>query len=367
MIKIVIVLIIFLLGYLLYKSRLGYIFILGYLLSFAISPIHKNLVEQLQYHEFLSKIYYSYIPYILLIFFLFKILAILFKKKDASTPNQDIEIFTATDISETHQNALNSNEINNLVKSKEFLIRNNLHSPEDSQTSDLVDSANLSKEATKDFSEIDNNLISLISLKKYFWDSSAEEKVYNIIKDFFNENYIITPHVSFREILRWNWKINSQYENFRISSMHFDFVIHDKEQLINKPALIIEVWGKSHYDPEKPWVMRTDKFKQAILKKCGLAFIIIDLSQTIPEQEIREKVIESIKKGVPSREYYTVYCPKCQAVMKIKPNRTCGVFFYGCTEHKDDGTGCDGNRSITDNPKQKKDVAPLYAGIPIKL
>ncbi len=216
----------------------------------------------------------------------------------------------------------------------------------------------------KDYEKIDNRFINYMSLKQGFWDSHAEEKVYGALRSFINENYIIEPHVGLREIFIWDWKKINIYEDFRVASMHFDFVIRDKRQWPNHPALVIEVWGKDHYSPEKPWVKRTDDFKQSILKRCKIPLVIINLSETMADEEINKLVESSIKKEVPSREFYTVYCPKCQAVMKIVKNRKSGAYFYGCSQYPT--KKCNGRRDIEDIPKINTDVAPLYENIPIK-
>lgn len=205
--------------------------------------------------------------------------------------------------------------------------------------------------------EMDDNLIRLFSLKSSFWDSPAESLVYETLKIFIDENYSISSHVGLREIFNWDWKYDKRI-TAKINAMHFDFVIYHKSQMMNRPALIIEVLGGDHFDEQKPWVKQNDELKLKILKKLDISFITIDLSKSLPDEEVKKITIETIKNKVPSREHYTVYCPKCGSVMKIKPNKSSGTMFYGCKKYHKNG-GCDGSRDITK-------VAPLYNGIYIK-
>lgn len=92
-----------------------------------------------------------------------------------------------------------------------------------------------------------------------------------------------------------------------------------------------------------------------ILKKCGLHLVKIDVSKSMPNEKIKELTIQSIKDAVPDREKYTVYCPKCKAIMKIKPNKKEGTLFYGCSRFPK----CKGSQNISDVP-------PLYDGIAVK-
>lgn len=336
MMKLITILIIILLGYLLYKVKMGYILIVVYLISFAVNPLHEIIEQLLQQHELLEKAYDVYLPYILLVFFIFNIGTRIFSKKKknlTSQPNETIPIEPMKEYPFQKVNVDGSLDNNFDIELK-----------------------------SEKYEETDNSFINLISLKKSFWDSPGEEKVYNALKGFINnEYYTISPHAGLHEMFLWDWKYFNSYENFRVSSMHFDFVIHDKSQWINRPALVIEVWGKDHDNESKPWVKRTDYFKRSILKKCEIPFIVIDLSETIPDDMIRELVIRSIKKEVPSREFYNVYCPKCKKIMKIKSNKNAKLF-YGCSKYPD----CDGSRSISDISNQDTDVQPLYKGIPIK-
>lgn len=361
MIKSITILIIILFGYLLYKIKLGYILIATYLISFIVNPIHENIEQFLQQHEFLGKVYDVYFPYVLLVFLLFSIGTKLFSKKKKnliSHPNEIVTPAQTEPIKEYQVQKINSDGsfVNN------------------SETELTLSKTKAEEEKYKD---IDNRFINLMTLQKSFWDSPGEEKVYDALKGFINnEDYIISPHVGLREMFFWGWKYFNFYENFRVSSMHFDFVIHDKNQFSNCPALVIEVWGKDHYDEEKPWIRRVDYFKQSILKKCKIPFVVIDMSESIPDDKISELVIDSIKKEVPSREFYNVYCPKCGKVMIIKFSPSSKKFFYGCSgfdpKNPKSPNSCKGNRSIPDLSEEDNDVQPLYVqplyrGIPTNL
>lgn len=77
--------------------------------------------------------------------------------------------------------------------------------------------------------EIDDNIIRVFSLKKSFWDSPAESLVYETLKIFIDENYLIAPHVGLREIFYWDWKYDKRI-TYKVNAMHFDFVIYHKGQ-----------------------------------------------------------------------------------------------------------------------------------------
>lgn len=202
--------------------------------------------------------------------------------------------------------------------------------------------------------------VNAFELKEKFWDSEAEALVYNALKVFIDEHYVIVPHAAPREILDWEkWEKNWALTN-KVNAMHFDFVIHHKDQYVNRPTLVIEVWGGEHYSDPK--TKERDEFKQSILNKLGIKYIIIDFSQSMSDQNIIENTIECIKKEIPSREHYTVYCPLCSSVMEIKTNSITNKKFYGCLKFnsKEKEHSCKGTRNVIDVP-------PLYTGIPIKI
>lgn len=200
--------------------------------------------------------------------------------------------------------------------------------------------------------------VNAFELKEKFWDSEAESLVYDALRNFIDEHYVIVPHVATREIFKWKWKKNWTLTN-KVNAMHFDFVIHHKDQHVNRPTLVVEVWGSEHYSDPK--TTERDEFKQSVLKKMGIKYIIIDLSQSMSDQNIIEKTIECIKKEIPSREHYTVYCPLCSSVMEIKTNSITNKEFYGCPKYnsKEKEHSCKGTRNVIDVP-------PLYNGIPTK-
>lgn len=195
------------------------------------------------------------------------------------------------------------------------------------------------------------NFIDGFSLKEeMIKNDEAESIVYSTLESFINEKYIIIPHVGFRELFTWDWQKYYKITD-RVTKMHFDFVIFTRNFM---PVLVIEVWGKMH--EEDPKVIERDIFKQRLLEKCSLNLVKIDVSKSMPNEKIKELTIQSIKDAIPDREKYTVYCPKCKAIMKIKPNRKKGTMFYGCSRFPK----CKGSQSISDVP-------PLYDGIALKV
>ena len=325
--KIIIFLLVIILGYLLYKTRLGYVLALGYLVSLVINPVHKIIIGLFHQYIFLEKAYDLYLPCILLVFFLFQIASWKFGKKRKQKASQiHEEMIPSVEKQKTEQRStdIGINEekvLNDETNFEEYLI--------------------------------DNNLLSLFSLKKSFWDSPAEYIVYDVLKEFLDKNYVIAPHVGLREIMNWDWKYDWKLTH-KINAMHFDFVIYHKSHMMNRPALIIEVFGSDHFDIQKPRVRQNDELKQAILRKLDISLISIDLSKSLSDEDVKKKVCETIKNNVPSRDHYAVYCPKCSSVMEIRAN-VGGELFYGCKKFPK----CKGNRDIFK-------VAPLYSGIKIK-
>lgn len=202
----------------------------------------------------------------------------------------------------------------------------------------------------------------LFSQKKSFWDgnpiNNMEEKVYSVLKSFIDTEYLILPHVSFREIFWWgDWKSESKLTD-RVTKMHFDFGIYNKEF---QPIFFLEIQGKEH--KENPKVIERDKFKAEVMKRCGMKLITMDCSEPMPDSEIREKVVACIKKEVPARKAYAVYCPNCKSrgknsLMILRRNKTDGTFFYGCSTYEE-------NKQDKCPTLNLDEVPPLYWGIPL--
>lgn len=187
-------------------------------------------------------------------------------------------------------------------------------------------------------------------VKKEFFDSEVEKKVYDVLCAFINSEYIIAPHVAFREIFKWDWKLDWNLTN-KVTKMHFDFVIYDNDYM---PIMFLEIWGKDHYcDPK---VMERDEFKAELLKEHDLKLLIIDMSEEIKNNLLAEKVIRYIKSEIPSRQDYPVYCPRCHSVMRLKRNTKTGDYFYGCSAYLKQTEHCP-----TCNVSS---IPPLYYGIP---
>ena len=202
----------------------------------------------------------------------------------------------------------------------------------------------------------------LFSLKKSFWDgkliNNMEEKVYSEIKNFIDKEYLILPHVSFREIFWWgDWKSDQKLTD-RVTKMHFDFGIYNEEL---QPIFFLEVQGKEH--KENPKVIERDKFKAEIMKRCGMKLITMDCSESMTDSEIRENVVACIKKEVPDRKAQAAYCPNCKnhgknSLMIIKRNKSDGTYFYGCSTYEE-------SRKDNCPTLNLEDVPPLYWGMPL--
>ncbi len=181
-------------------------------------------------------------------------------------------------------------------------------------------------------------------LKTQLFDSEIEPKIYSALLSFINKEYRIIPHVSLREIFRWTWADDWILTN-RVSKMHFDFVIYDKDF---HPVFFLEVNGGEH---KKQSAIRCDNSKQRLAENCGIKIVTIDASKKIAENKIEEKVAEQIKVAFPELASLPVYCPQCGSRMQIVKNRTTNKDFYGCTNYKqtDTKSKCNG-RNIDDVP-----------------
>lgn len=178
-----------------------------------------------------------------------------------------------------------------------------------------------------------------------------------LLRDFIDNDYLILPHVSFREIFWWgeykkDWRLTD-----RVTKMHFDFGIYNKDL---QPILFIEIQGKSH--TENLEVIERDKFKLEVMNRCGMKLIAIDCSESMTDSEIREKIIARVKKEIPDRKAYAAYCPNCKnhgknSLMIIKRNKN-GTYFYGCSTYEE-------NKQDNCPGVSIEDVPPLYWGIPL--
>lgn len=196
------------------------------------------------------------------------------------------------------------------------------------------------------------DLIGAFSLKKDFFDSEMEKKVYDILKAFINEEFMIIPHVSLREVFHWDWSLSEKIAN-TVTKMHFDFGIYDTNFL---PIMFVEVSGSEHTRNKK--TREADKFKKELLEKYDLKLVNIDVSKKIEEQELTSIVRQQIKQQIQSRDDYHVYCPKCHSPMYLKLNKSDGTYFYGCSTYSSENK----SNCRTCNISQ---ITPLYNDIPV--
>lgn len=258
---------------------------------------------------------------------------------------------------ECQDNNSTISEMNNLVRKMNAEIleeREKEISTRDAGISEIQEEA--------ETSEYLMDRVYLFSQKKSFWDgnpiNNMEEKVYSVLKSFIDTEYLILPHVSFREIFWWgDWKSEPKLTD-RVTKMHFDFGIYNKEL---QPIFFLEIQGKEH--KENPKVMERDKFKAEIMRRCGMKLITMDCSEPMSDSEIREKVVMCIKKEVPARKAYAVYCPNCKSrgknsLMILRRNKTDGTFFYGCSTYEE-------NKQDKCPTLNLDEVPPLYWGMPL--
>lgn len=161
-----------------------------------------------------------------------------------------------------------------------------------------------------------------------FWDSAAEEKVYNILLEVIDEHYIIFPHIAFKDIFKIEGKKipGDLYDKFL--KYHFDFVIFDINFI---PVLLIEINGSSH---TLEWKSDIDKFKKLLSSKCDLPLASIDLLEHLNDREFKIKICRSLVATVDSRRKCNVYCPKCKNILTYKLNKDRKGSFYYCSHCK---------------------------------
>lgn len=304
-----------------FLRKIGYLFLLIYGLIIFVKPINNVIDVFLQSHKILKPIVETYLLTVVLIYNTYS----LFNKKD-QTASFGVPV-TGENKNQSREMELESSENVNMLQ----------------ETKQDCDKPEVSYAYCMD-------CLGAFSITEDIFDSAMERKIYPILRSFFNEEYHIIPHIAFSEIFQWeyesNWKLTD-----KVTKMHFDFGIYDSNYF---PVLFIEVDGGDHKnDPE---VKKRDKFKSALLKKNDLKLIVIDVSESIPDDEIASVVIQKIKEEVPSREDYRVYCPKCHSAMKIKYNRATDDAFYGCSRYKSDRSGCNSTKNITEVPALYRDM-----------
>lgn len=298
-------------------KRSGYFLLLIYGILFLCRPLYNTVNSYIQSYEGLQRIFITYLPLVLIIYNAYNIIY----NKQAKT-----------------------------VSNEEQSVPVNEKSAQPSAANVKEPESESDKPDAKDLYDFCMDSIGIFSVKRTIFDSEMEQKIYEVLRSFIHDEYYIIPHVAFREIFKWNWWYSWKLTN-KVTKMHFDFVIFNSSYT---PIICIEIAGKSH--DEDPNVIKRDAFKAALLRKNNLKLITINTYDTIPDDEIGQKIIQSIKAEISSREDYPVYCPKCNASMKIKYNSKTNMPFYGCSKYKADGTGCDGSRDLSSVP-------PLYDDI----
>lgn len=276
-----------------FLKRMGYFVLLIYGILFLCRPLYYAVTSYIQSYEGLQQIFDLYLPVVLIIYNAYNII---YNKQSKTTSNDEQGVPV---IEKTAQPSMSN------VKELD-------------SESDKTDA--------KDLNDFCMDSIGIFSVKETIFDSEMEHKIYNVLKDFIHDGYYVIPHVAFREIFKWNWWYNWKITN-KVTKMHFDFVIFNSSY---SPIICIEIEGKSH--DEDPNVIKRDTFKAALLGKNNLKLITINAYDTIPDNEISEKITLSIKNEISSREDYPVYCPKCNAIMKIKYNSKTNMPFYGCSK-----------------------------------
>lgn len=333
-----------------YSHRVGYIAFLLWWIGAYGNPANKDKINLfLQNHKILS-ILYKPLFVLLLIYCVIGIL-----KSFVSIFHSELKPKKDTkEICEQNKPSDSETEQQVRPSEKKNLLSNAQH-PEKPEKKELTENEETAPEEVETKVDYLMERIDSFSQKKDFWDSSIEKKVYQTLRAFIDEAYIIFPHVGFREIFNWEWKSDWRLTD-RVTKMHFDFGIYNGDL---QPIFFLELHGKNH--KTKKEVIERDKFKAEVMKRCGMKLITMDCSEPMTDQEIKDKLIACIKAEVPDRRAYAAYCPNCKKrgenkLMMIRRNNKDGSYFYGCsTYEKDKQDNC---------PTQNlEDVPPLYYGI----
>lgn len=128
-------------------------------------------------------------------------------------------------------------------------------------------------------------------LKKTFFDSKSERKLYEQIKRVLTGNYDIYPHVKLDMIAEMDSEINPDYRDMyfsKINKKSIDYLIVDC--LYRSPKLGIEVDGPSHLDPKR---QANDIFKDKFFKVIGIPLVRFDVSR-YTDEEVEKKIWEAL-------------------------------------------------------------------------
>lgn len=168
-----------------------------------------------------------------------------------------------------------------------------------------------------------SSYINAFELKRNLWDSTAEEKVYRILRYYIHESYVVVPHVPFLEVFPIGGSIDHQTKELlrkKVATYHFDFVVFDAEF---HPVLIIELNGGMHQ--QKEYKKKIDSFKKQVTDsicsggKEKIKLIFIDeLCKPRTDDELIEIIRNNLKVELGDRVKYPTYCHYCGYMMDYK-------------------------------------------------
>ncbi len=334
-----------------YSHRVGYIAFLLWWIGAYGNPVNKDKINLfLQNHKILS-ILYKPLFVLLLIYCVIGIL-----KSFVSIFQSEFKPKKYTkEICEQNKPSDSKTE-QQVQPSEEKDLLSNAQHPEKPEKKEVIENEEAAPEEVETKVDYLMERIDFFKQRKDFWDSSIEKKVYQILRAFIDEAYIILPHVAFREIFNWEWKKDSRLTD-RVTKMHFDFGIYNEDL---QPIFFLELHGKNH--KTKQGFIERDKFKAEVMKFCEIKLITVDCSEPMTDSEIRDKLIARIKEEIPDRQACATYCPRCRSLgknnlMDIWLNSKNGTLFYSCRTYVKDGPNCP--------TKNLENIPPLYRGIPV--
>lgn len=149
-----------------------------------------------------------------------------------------------------------------------------------------------------------------------------------------NKSIYIFPKVRIADFIEVQdaLKFNREYF-YKIAQKHIDYLIFDSSTF--NLICAVELDDSYHYRADK---IERDNFVNETLRGCGLTLFRVDE----PIKNVTGLTISNIVDYI--LDYYTPVCKKCGAPMisrKSKRNSNYGHRFYGCTNWKSNGSGCD--------------------------
>lgn len=173
-------------------------------------------------------------------------------------------------------------------------------------------------------------------LKNYFWDGGKadsgykflEATVFDLLRKYISDSYILIPHVSLREIFCVRDTENSYPYFAFLSTHHVDFLIIDWKAA--RPVLALELDGKYHKENDKQ--IKSDSFKDSLFMQSGIPLFRIPLEDDLLNIRYYSALFSQYKTVFP------VYHRPCCNRMKFIPEGPYGPYYVCPVCKKNNGS-----------------------------